>query len=109
MPRFLNMYFECISRTPCGNAFPRVQSASPLSENLYAERCGSVENTFQSAVVVAIFGNCQYTSNTQSTLNPVDEKKQKSKVFQNKQKNLQNTRSELNPHTTVFPLACKTE
>lgn len=89
--------------------FQEKYSLQSHSENLYAERCGSVENTFQSAVVVAIFGNCQYTSNTQSTLNPVDEKKQKSKVFQNKQKNIQNTRSELNPHTTVFPLACKTE
>lgn len=46
------------------------------SQNLYAESSGSVKNTFRSAAVAVVFGNCQYTSN-----DPMHEKTQKSKLF----------------------------
>lgn len=50
---------ECVNGIPPGNAFPgEVQSAGLLSENLCAENYGSVQNTFQAAGIVLIFGNC---------------------------------------------------
>lgn len=74
---FLSVCFECINRAPRGSAFPKgVQSVGLLSENLYAESSGSVKNSFWSAAVAVVFGDCQYTSN-----DPTDEKTQKSKLF----------------------------